>query len=127
MSTYIKSVVAIGILLCLTACATTQEASQKVENAITKSHVKKTTKQNYQPTQAKNIKIESKQLNRKEYASIGTVYVSRYNVWGIKRQLGVITDLMQAQAARVGGNAIIDIKMDHKYAKGEIVKFKKIT
>ena len=104
----------------LFGCATIQNTSQKAENIATKSHVDKTTTTKFKATRPNSVKLNANP--KAPHKTIGEVYVSRYNIWGIKRQTGVINDLMQTQAAKAGGNAVTNIHMNKKYASGEVVK-----
>ncbi|OGT31457.1 MAG: hypothetical protein A3E87_03780 [Gammaproteobacteria bacterium RIFCSPHIGHO2_12_FULL_35_23] len=94
--------------------------SQNFENIITKSRAQITSNSNFQPVDPNIVKIDTPPVL--PYQEIGKVYVSLYNIWGVKRQSGVISDLMQKQAAEVGGDDVYNIHVNGHYAVGDIVK-----
>ena len=104
----------------LTNYAIANLACQKFENIATKSHTQKITTENYQPTDPDMVKVGYMPVS--PYQEIGRIYVSLYNVWGIKRQSGVISDLMQVRAAKIGGDDICNIHVVGHYAVGDIIK-----
>ena len=113
------------LTLSLFGCATVDATKQKAENNVTRSHAVKKTNTTYKATDPKTVSVNT--VPAQKYKKIGEVYVNRYNLWGNKRQVGVIYDLMQKQAAHVGGNAVIDIKKNNKLAMGTIVRFAQAT
>ncbi len=53
---------------------------------------------------------------------IGSVKIATYNSVGIKRQEAVINELLQSNAAKLGGNAVIDIHQANNHVYGKVVK-----
>jgi|SaaInlStandDraft_6_1057023.scaffolds.fasta_scaffold315687_1 hypothetical protein len=106
----------------LAGCATVDNTTQKAENLVTRSHATKQTKKDYKSTNPNTVGVNVNP--NKAFKKIGKVYVNRYNVWGIKRQTAVIYDLMQKQAAHIGGNAIIHVQKNRHIAIGTIIRYK---
>ena len=85
--------------------------------------VQKTAEKHYNPTPPESVFVAQKDKLNAPYQIIGNVKVDRYNIVGVKRQLATINDLMQAQASKIGGNAVIDVhRKDNNYI-GHVVKF----
>ncbi len=61
------------------------------------------------------------------YTIVGQAIVSRYNPAGIKRQQAIIHDSLRAMAARMGGDAIIDIRKKGKYVQGTVITYPQKT
>jgi hypothetical protein len=78
-------------------------------------------KPHYKPTDVDMVQLVS--TPQSDYKEIGEVYVNRYNVWGIKRQFGVISNIMRNKAAEIGGNAVTHVQLNHKFATGEIIRY----
>lgn len=57
------------------------------------------------------------------YKVLGKEIVSKYNFVGMKRQEACIRDAMRNLAAKMGGDAIINITRDGKSVSGTVIAF----
>ncbi len=57
------------------------------------------------------------------YTVIGQAVISNYNPGGIKRQEACIHDAMRDLAARMGGDAVINLAKDEKTVTGTVIAF----
>ncbi len=60
----------------------------------------------------------------KPYVVLGKGSVSKYNQVGIKRQEANIRDVMRHMAAKLGGDAVINISHDANTVTGTVIAFK---
>lgn len=60
------------------------------------------------------------------YRIIGKETVSRYNLIGLERPPKNLDLLMKNLAASMGGDAIIDKRMDQKKVEGTVISFEKV-
>ncbi|OGT22203.1 MAG: hypothetical protein A3C55_05515 [Gammaproteobacteria bacterium RIFCSPHIGHO2_02_FULL_42_13] len=90
---------------------------------LSQTTVHQISKKKYIPTEPISVALLKKQNIKTPHRIIGTVQVSNYNLVGVKRQLVSIHDLMQQEAASIGGNAVIIIKQTDKETTGDIVRF----
>jgi len=58
------------------------------------------------------------------YKVLGKETISKYNVVGIKRQEATIRDTLRTLAARMGGDAIINIERNEQSVSGIVIAFK---
>ncbi len=57
------------------------------------------------------------------YTVVGTAVVSQYNHGGIKRQEACIRDAMRHLAAKMGGDAVINLDKGGKIVTGTVIAF----
>jgi hypothetical protein len=57
------------------------------------------------------------------YKILGTETISKFNYNGIKRQIAIIHDAMRNLAAKMGGDAIINIAHDDKTVTGTVITY----
>jgi len=112
--------IVITISIALSGCASMQHNSPAL---LSQTTVHQISKKKYIPTEPISVALLKKQNIKTPHRIIGTVQVSNYNLVGVKRQLVSIHDLMQQEAASIGGNAVIIIKQTDKETTGDIVRF----
>ncbi len=88
-----------------------------------RSDIQKISHAQYLPTQPISVKLLTNKKIKTPHQVIGTIHVSNYNNVGVKRQLAIINDVLQEDAAKVGGNAIIALKYNNKETTGTIIRF----
>lgn len=102
----------LSIVLILTSCASVQ-TSKPENHKVTKPSIDPLTVSFY----------NGKRSQEHPYHVKGKATVSQYNVVGIKRQEATIRDLMRQMAAKLGGNAVVDITHDDKAITGTVVEY----
>jgi len=85
-----------------------------------------TTKHKAKPHNAVTVYSNHDHLQR-PYRIIGKEVVSRYNFIGLERQSKALNDIMQNLAASMGGDAIINLKVDNQKIEGTVISFEKIV
>ncbi len=74
------------------------------------------------PTNPTTVLLVKQNLQNNKYQKIGVIKVANRNFVGIKRQEADINELLQAHAANLGGNAVMDIRHTPKNVYGTVVK-----
>lgn len=120
---YSKIVLTCLIAGLLTGCATVQSVGQKTENALSGTKVKKTAHAVYAPTTPTSIMLTTQPSLNTHYKKVAQISVSDHNFVGIKRQQADINALLQKNAAKLGGNAVIDIQNEYAKTVGTVIKF----
>lgn len=106
----------------LAGCATVKQLSSETKSAISGEKIKKTTHAHYAPINPTAVLLTAIKPSHVKYQSIGSIEVSLYNFVGNKRQQATINDLLQEGAAKIGGNAVVNIHQNKHVASGEIVR-----
>ncbi len=74
------------------------------------------------PTNPTSVLLVKQNSQNNKYQKIGVIKVANHNFVGIKRQEADIDELLQAHAANLGGNAVVDIHSTPKDVYGTVVK-----
>ncbi len=111
------------VFLILSSCTTVQDISTKTKDIFTRHGVTRVKGKAYSPTNPHFVVLTTVKVITRPYEVIGHVSVKRYNLVGIKRQQGVIDDLMKEDASKIGGNAIVNIKKTMKTEIGDVIRF----
>lgn len=113
------SLIAVMSCLLLSGCSTTDNSVvDSAKHPMPSSTQASTPAKKSDPT---SVKLITKPIPHAHYSALGHVNVPIYNTAGVKRQQGVINDLLVAHAAEMGGNAVIVNK--NRFANvGEIIQ-----
>lgn len=88
-----------------------------------KAKVKATCPKNKNPI---NVSLYTKgEKPKNSYKILGIEAVSKYNRVGIKKQEACIHDSLRSLAAKMGGDAVINIKYDKKIVEGTVITYQK--
>ena len=115
----IPSLLAMSLTLC--SCSSLHGNAQSTNTAGTKTKI--ATTKTYSPTVPESVVLSAKPKLQTPYKVIGEVNVDRYNFVGVKRQQAVMNDLFRKEAAKIGGNAVINMQKNHHFASGEVIRF----
>jgi hypothetical protein len=117
----LKKYFVLTFLICLLFGCSTISQPLKCVKSPTASKSEKTKK--YTSTNPKLIKFTVNNKVNHQYQKIATISVNHYNLVGVKRQAGVINDLIRTYAAELGGNAVINIHTERNAEIGEVIRF----
>lgn len=114
----------------LTSCASYTghpSATQLAGNVLHREAVIATSKEKYPPKNPQHIAFYSQeQKPSRPYRIIGIATVSKTNFIGITRREDAIDTIMQKLAASIGGDAVIDMRIDDHNVQANIIAFEKI-
>lgn len=122
-SLYLLILILIGF--CLSSCASTHQThyTQKASNSPLASNHIPTIKPLEKSPFTIAMYTEGQQIGHSSYKILGTETISKYNDSGIKRQTASIHDAMSSIAAKMGGDAVINIADADKTVTGTVVTF----
>ena len=95
----------LALALLLVGCATDDQLPVAAENFFTGTQVMVLNKTALPKTSPDSVTF-AQTLPKRHTAVLGEVTVNEYNLFGIKRQLAVVTRLLQEKAASIGGNVV---------------------
>jgi hypothetical protein len=121
-SLYLLLIIYIGLSLlgCTTSCKPeyTQNA-KKTQTALNQPPVS-------QPNEKNPLTVAVYTEGQKPsnpYKVLGTETVSKFNYGGIKRQIANIHDAMRNLAAKMGGDAVINVAHDERNVTGTVITY----
>lgn len=92
-------------------------------NSCKSSSAMITSSEKFMPTNPESIEIFVSQKPNKEYVEIGRVSTDRYS-FGIKRSSKKLNKSLKEKAAKIGGDAIINLTEDFGTMTGLVIKYK---
>ncbi|MBV8802414.1 MAG: hypothetical protein JO131_05550 [Gammaproteobacteria bacterium] len=122
-SLYLLILIVIGF--CLSSCAATPQKhyTQKTNNSPLASNRIPVIKPLEKSPFTIAMYTEGEHIGHASYKILGTETISKYNESGIKRQTASIHDAMSSMAAKMGGDAIINIANDDKKVTGTVISY----
>jgi len=122
-SLYLLILIVIGF--CLSSCASTCQThySQNTNMSPLASNTIPVIKPLEKSPFTIAMYAEGQQIGHSSYKVLGTETISKYNESGIKRQTANIHDAMSSIAAKMGGDAVINIADADKTITGTVVAF----
>ena len=111
------SVIALTSISLLAGCA------QQKPHYTYGTQFTQTAKNHFQPTNPVCIKMLDKSNLHKDYTVIGTVSASLLNFYGIKRQRATLNWLLDKQAAKMGGDALINQHTENGHMVATVIRF----
>jgi hypothetical protein len=114
----------LSFYLLLSGCTTTSNFKNHTKDMMSGTKIINLTNDHYTPTNPNSIIIIAPKTKLDtNYKKIAAIEVSKYNLVGVKRQQGVVDDLLQKYTAAAGGNAIIDVHIKKTKVTGTIIRF----
>jgi hypothetical protein len=117
-SLYLLIIIYIGLYLF--GCTTTShpKLTQNTQTALNQSTVVNPKEKN-----PLTVAMYTDKKPSNPYKILGTETVSKFNYNGIKRQIAIIHDAMRNLAAKMGGDAVINIAHDDKAVTGTVISY----
>lgn len=114
--------------LLLAGCSASREPAQSASNFIYRQQVVETTKQTAYPVKNPQQIAMFSRSNRPltPYRIIGIASVSKYNLFGGKREEATMHHMMQRLAASIGGDALINIDYKPEGMEASVIQFQRI-
>jgi hypothetical protein len=114
----------INLVLSLSGCTTTppaNHAQNAKKSTLAANEPKTNTLKEKDPLNVAMYTQGQKPAN--PYKVLGTESISKFNFGGIKRQTASIHDAMRDLAAKMGGDAVINIAHDDKTVTGTVITY----
>lgn len=118
-SLYLLIIIYIGFYLI--GCAGTTNHPNYSQNTKQTNQANAINPQAKDPLTVTMYNDSQKPSNR--YKILGTETISKFNYNGIKRQIASIHDAMRNLAAKMGGDAVINIAHDDKTVTGTVISY----
>jgi hypothetical protein len=112
----------------LSACATPNHSpTQLAANLINRQQVTTTTTESYPSKPVQTVSLyNNEKTPHTAYRIIGIATVSKFNLFGMKRQDDILNDMIKKLAASIGGDGLININSNEEKIEANVIAFQKI-